>query len=165
MQTRVVLYLSSNLLLSMPSEGQTVRTAGLEGTGLNYLDELRTPSTAGVELIHPSCFAQRWALVVFQFQENPVMRTTRNTFIPFFPGLLKLGPPERFNPGSASPSTKCALLGCLALQRVSETDTDGFHMSQITHSGRFFVLLWLTIRHIPNHYSACHFDFIPFSCT
>ena len=68
-QTRVVLYLSSNLLLSMPSEGQSVRTAGLEGTGLNYLDELLTPSTAGVELIHPSCFAQRWALVVFQFQE------------------------------------------------------------------------------------------------
>ena len=52
-QTRVVLYLSSNLLLSMPSEGQSVRTAGLEGTGLNYLDELLTPSTAGVELIHP----------------------------------------------------------------------------------------------------------------
>ena len=53
----------------MPSEGQSVRTAGLEGTGLNYLDELLTLSTAGVELIHPSCFAQRWALVVFQFQE------------------------------------------------------------------------------------------------
>ena len=68
-QTQVVLYLSSNLLLSMSSEGRSVRTAWLDRTGLDYLDELLNPSITGVELVYPSSFVQRWALVVFQLQE------------------------------------------------------------------------------------------------
>ena len=38
--------------------------------------------------LYPSSFAQRRALVVLPIQGDPVMRTARNMFIPFFPGFL-----------------------------------------------------------------------------
>jgi len=70
----------------------------LDGTGLIYLNELLTLSIAGIELMYPLSFAQRWALVVFPIPGYPAMRTAGNTFIPCFPSFLKLNSPGRCNP-------------------------------------------------------------------